>query len=136
MNAYFLLAAVVLFLHLAFILLVIFGAILTRNRPLLGWLHIASLFYGILIEIFDWTCSLTPMENWLRVRAGVPAYQDGFCSITWRARLPRPGPVAADGLRRCRMPVQFWRLRSALQTPSHFGTLAVSAFHSAGNSAT
>jgi hypothetical protein len=78
MNSYFILAAGVLVLHLLFILWVIFGALVTRRRPLLRWLHIASLAYGILIEVFDWTCPLTPLENWLRARAGVPAYQGGF----------------------------------------------------------
>ncbi|HMK23369.1 MAG TPA: DUF2784 domain-containing protein [Terriglobales bacterium] len=78
MNVYFLLAAAVLFLHLAFTLWVVFGALATRKRPLLGLFHVASLAYGILIEVFDWTCPLTPLENWLRAHAGVPAYQGGF----------------------------------------------------------
>ena len=78
MNPYFLLAAAVLSLHLAFILWVVFGAMLTRGQPFLGWLHIASLAYSILIEIFDWTCPLTPLENWLRACARVPTYQGGF----------------------------------------------------------
>ena len=78
MNPYFVLAAGVLALHLAFILWVIFGAFLTRTRPLLGWFHLVSLVYGILVETLDWTCPLTPFENWLRGRAGVPTYQGGF----------------------------------------------------------
>ena len=78
MNLYLVLAAGALVAHLLFILWVIFGALLTRRRRLLAGVHIASLVYGILIEVFDWTCPLTPLENWFRTRAGVPAYQGGF----------------------------------------------------------
>ncbi len=78
MDAYLVLAVGVLFLHLLFILWVVFGAALTRHRFLLGWVHIVSLGYGVLIEVLDWTCPLTPVENWFRLRAGVPTYQGGF----------------------------------------------------------
>ena len=78
MDLYSIAAAGVLVLHLLFILWVAFGALFTRRRPLLRWFHIASLTYGILLEILEWSCPLTPMENWLRGRAGVPTYQGGF----------------------------------------------------------
>ena len=72
------LAAAVLFLHALFILWVVFGALLTRSRPLLRWLHIASLVWGILTELLPWPCPLTLLENWLEARAGVEPYQGGF----------------------------------------------------------
>lgn len=78
MNLYSTAAAGVLVLHLLFILWVAFGVLVTRNRPLLRWVHIASLIYGILLEILEWSCPLTPVENWLRGRAGIPTYQGGF----------------------------------------------------------
>jgi hypothetical protein len=68
----------VLVLHLLFVLWVIFGAIVARRRPLLRWLHIICLVWGILIELFPWSCPLTLLENWLEVRAGVAPYQGGF----------------------------------------------------------
>jgi hypothetical protein len=68
----------VLLLHLVFILWVIFGAIVARRRPLLRWLHITCLLWGILIELFPWSCPLTVLENWLEARAGVAPYQGGF----------------------------------------------------------
>ncbi len=71
-------AIVVLAAHLAFILWVVFGALLTRGRPALGWIHIASFVWGLLIEILPWTCPLTFAENWLEVRAGVAPYSGGF----------------------------------------------------------
>jgi len=72
------LATAVLFLHALFILWVVFGALLTRSRPLLRWLHIGSLLWGILTEVLPWPCPLTLLENWLEGRAGVEPYQGGF----------------------------------------------------------
>lgn len=72
------LAVCVLFLHVLFILWVVFGALLTRSRPLLLWLHVVSLVWGILTELPAWPCPLTMLENWLEVRAGVQPYQGGF----------------------------------------------------------
>jgi hypothetical protein len=72
------LATVVLFLHALFIVWVIFGAFLTRSRPLLRWLHIFSLVWGLLIEFLPWPCPLTLLENWLEGKAGIEPYQGGF----------------------------------------------------------
>ena len=72
------LAVLVLFLHALFILWVVFGALLTRSRPILRWLHIASLVWGILTEVLPWPCPLTLLENWLEVKAGVQPYEGGF----------------------------------------------------------
>ena len=72
------LAISVLFLHALFILWVVFGALLTRSRPILRWLHIASLVWGILTELLPWPCPLTVLENWLESSAGVEPYQGGF----------------------------------------------------------
>ena len=72
------LAVFVLFLHAFFIVCVVFGAFLTRSRPVLRWLHIASLVWGILTELLPWPCPLTVVENWLEAKAGVQPYQGGF----------------------------------------------------------
>src|SRR5438445_1836192 len=75
-NFYSGLAVCILFLHALFILF--FGALLTRSRPVLRWLHIVSLVWGILTELLPWPCPLTVLENWLEAKAGVQPYQDGF----------------------------------------------------------
>ena len=75
---YFTAAIIVLGLHLAFILWVVFGALFTRRRPLLRRLHLVSLAWGLLIEIFPWTCPLTFAENWLEQRTGITPYKGGF----------------------------------------------------------
>ena len=77
-NVYSGLAVCVLVLHGLFILWVVFGAILTRSRPVLRWLHVGSLVWGILTELTPWPCPLTLLENWLELKAGVEPYQGGF----------------------------------------------------------
>ena len=77
-TVYSALATAVLLLHALFIVWVIFGALLTRSRPIVRWLHIISLIWGILTELLPWPCPLTLLENWLEGRAGVEPYQGGF----------------------------------------------------------
>ena len=77
-SLYSALAIFVLLLHALFILWIVFGAVLTRSRPVLRWLHIASLVWGVLTELLPWTCPLTLLENWLEGNAGVEPYQGGF----------------------------------------------------------
>ena len=77
-NTYSALATSVLAVHALFILWVIFGAFLARSRPMLRWLHVASLVWGILTELLLWPCPLTWLEGWLESRAGIESYQGGF----------------------------------------------------------
>jgi hypothetical protein len=77
-SFYSVLAIYVLFLHALFILWVVFGALLTRSRPILRWLHVGSLVWGLLTELLPWPCPLTLLENWLEGKAGVEPYQGGF----------------------------------------------------------
>ena len=55
-----------------------FGAFLTRSHPILRWLHIGSLIWGILTELLLWPCPLTLLESWLEGKAGVQPDQGGF----------------------------------------------------------
>jgi hypothetical protein len=77
-GVYPMLAVFVLFLHALFIVWVVLGAFVARSRPVLRWLHIASLVWGILTELLPWPCPLTLLENWLEAKAGVQPYQGGF----------------------------------------------------------
>lgn len=77
-NLYSALATAVLLLHALLILWVIFGALLTRGRRILRWLHIPSLIWGIFTDLLPWPCPLTVLENWLEQKAGVEPYQGGF----------------------------------------------------------
>ncbi|HYU47638.1 MAG TPA: DUF2784 domain-containing protein [Terriglobales bacterium] len=78
MRFYYVLACAVMAVHALFIIWVILGAIVTGRHPLLRWLHIVSLFWGVWIEAGPWPCPLTWAENWLEVRAGVNSYQGSF----------------------------------------------------------
>ena len=78
MNAWGALASVVLAVHLTWIVWVIFGWLVARNRPVLRWLHFGSLIYGIFIEIAPWPCPLTLLEQRLESEARVAVYGEPF----------------------------------------------------------
>ncbi len=65
-------------LHLAFILLVLFGGLLVlRWRPAL-LLHLPALAWGLAVEYLHLGCPLTTWENQLRNAAGDAGYPGGF----------------------------------------------------------
>lgn len=72
------LADAILLAHLAFIMWVMFGALLTRARPWLAALHIVSVVYGIVAVLGPWPCPLTLAENFFEGRAGLAPYQGPF----------------------------------------------------------
>jgi hypothetical protein len=78
LNVYQALAVAALTAHLAWIAWVIFGWVVTRNRPILRWFHIVSLFYSILIENLPWPCPLTVAETRLEALAGIQPYHEPF----------------------------------------------------------
>lgn len=73
-----LLADLVLLLHLLFILFVVFGGLLVFYQRWLAWFHIPCLTWGILLELNQWICPLTPLENYFRKLSGSAGYDDGF----------------------------------------------------------
>jgi hypothetical protein len=72
------LANLVVVVHLAFVLLVVFGVVLVRRWPRFAWVHLPVASWGMLIEFAGWTCPLTPLENYLRRLAGQSGYAGGF----------------------------------------------------------
>jgi len=83
--AYALAAVLVLAAHLAFVLFVVFGAVLVLRRPRLAWLHLPAAAWGVFIELTGRGCPLTLLENLLRLRAGLEGYAGGFLEhyILW-----------------------------------------------------
>jgi hypothetical protein len=73
-----LLAALVLAIHLTWILFVIFGALLTRGRPWLTGFHLASLIWGIIVEVGPWPCPITLLEQHLETLAGLHSWTGSF----------------------------------------------------------
>lgn len=72
------LAALVLAVHLIWILWVIFGAFWSRGRPLLTAFHIVSLIWGIIVEASPLPCPLTMVEQFFQRRAGLAPYRGAF----------------------------------------------------------
>jgi hypothetical protein len=72
------LATLVLALHLAWILWVVFGALWTRGRVTLSVFHILSLAWGITVELSPWPCPLTLAEQFFEQRAGEAPYHGAF----------------------------------------------------------
>jgi Protein of Unknown function (DUF2784) len=108
------LAAVILALHLLFILWVVFGVAVTRGRPVLRWLHLSCVVWGILIEILPWTCPLTWAENWLETRAGIAPYQGGFLLHyldRWFIRTFRLGLLTGLGVAVCVVNLGIYAMR-------------------------
>jgi Protein of Unknown function (DUF2784) len=71
-------ALLVMILHLAWILWVIFGAFWTSGRRWWTAFHVASLVWGILVEIGPWPCPLTIAEDYFLRQAGLAPYRGSF----------------------------------------------------------
>jgi hypothetical protein len=71
-------AILVLALHFVWILWVIFGALWTSGRRWLASFHIASLVWGIMVEVGPWPCPLTMAEDFFQGRASLLHDQGGF----------------------------------------------------------
>ena len=72
------LADVVALLHLAFVAFVVLGGLLALRWPRAARVHLPCAIYGAAVEVFRWTCPLTPLENALRRRGGEGGYGGGF----------------------------------------------------------
>ena len=112
-------AIFVLFLHLIWLALVIFGAFWTRGRPVLTALHVIALFWGIVVELSPWPCPLTLAEQYFEARVG-SAYQGGFLLHYLDAIVyPNlPGWIvttAGVGVCALNLGIYGWRLRKALE---------------------
>lgn len=78
-------SALVLLVHLAFVLFVVFGAALVPRWPRLVWLHLPAAAWGVFVELTGRGCPLTALENLLRARAGLDGYPESFIEhyILW-----------------------------------------------------
>ena len=73
-----LLADAVVLLHAAFVAFVAGGGLLVWRWPRLAWVHLPALVWGVGVEWSGAVCPLTPLEIWLRQRAGEAGYQGDF----------------------------------------------------------
>jgi hypothetical protein len=72
------LADLVLVVHFAFVLFVIFGGVLALRWPRVAWIHLPIALYGVAVEFIGFVCPLTPLEVGLRQRGGQAGYAGGF----------------------------------------------------------
>jgi hypothetical protein len=75
---YRMLADGVLVVHFAFALFAALGGLLVLRYPRALRLHLPVLLWAVVVEWADWTCPLTPLENFLRRLGGEAGYSGGF----------------------------------------------------------
>ena len=72
------LANLTLFIHLIFILFVIFGGILFFIFSKIIYIHLPALMWGIYIELTSSICPLTYLENWFLYQGQLTTYSNSF----------------------------------------------------------
>lgn len=97
------LADLVLLVHVAFIAFVVCGGLLVWRRPRVAWLHLPAAAWGAVVEFAGWVCPLTPLEQWLRWRAGGSPYDTDFIEyyllpVLYPARLTHDVQLVLGGL--------------------------------------
>lgn len=88
-------ADIVLLSHLAFILFVVFGALLVLRWRTLAALHVPAVLWAVYVELTGSICPLTYIENRFRIAAGASGYAGGFVEhyllgVIYPAGLSRP----------------------------------------------
>ena len=81
---YYLSYNLLLLLHLIFIFYVIFGSLLNFFSYKFIFIHIPSLLWGILVEINNWICPLTPIELSFRFKYEKLGISDEYYTILLR----------------------------------------------------
>jgi hypothetical protein len=121
------LADAVVVVHLAFIIFVFFGGLLTFRWPKLAWAHVPSFLWGGGIGLFGWICPLTYLENDLRSKSAAQGYTSSFVEAyllpaIYPERLfgsfPRSGFIAIGVFILVLNAVIYWRLYRRLRSIS------------------
>ena len=71
-------ADLTLIVHFAFVLFVVFGALLFFILKKIIYIHFPALIWGIYIELSHSVCPLTYLENWFLQKADMTTYSIGF----------------------------------------------------------
>ena len=71
-------ANLTLIVHFAFIIFVVFGALLFFVATKIFYVHIPALIWGIYIELTHSVCPLTYLENWFLQKVNLTTYSEGF----------------------------------------------------------
>jgi len=71
-------ADLVLLFHFAFVLFAVFGGFGLLISSAWALVHVPVVVWSSLVNLADWTCPLTPLENRLRAEASGTRYEGGF----------------------------------------------------------
>ena len=71
-------ADLVLLCHLIFVLFAAFGALLYLIDYRFSLLHIPAVIWSSVVNLANWTCPLTPLEQRLRTKAGEESFKGGW----------------------------------------------------------
>ena len=71
-------AQLVLLLHILFSLVAMFGGFGMLIYLSSMWVHLPILIWAVAVNIFSWTCPLTPLEKKLWRAGGSYEYEGGF----------------------------------------------------------
>ena len=71
-------ANLTLVIHFAFIVFVLFGALITFKSKKIAFIHIPCVFYAAYIEFSHSICPLTYVENWFLKKAHIKNYSSSF----------------------------------------------------------
>jgi hypothetical protein len=64
--------------HFAFVFAAVVGGLAALRWPRLTWGHLPMVLWAAGVELFGWSCPLTPLEQGLRQAAGQAGYSGGF----------------------------------------------------------
>jgi hypothetical protein len=71
-------AAVVAFLHMAFLVYMVVGGFLALHRFAWIWPSIGVTVYSVYVTLTDFTCPVTTLEKWLLEEGGRTPYEGSF----------------------------------------------------------
>ena len=78
MTGYAVAAALIVAIHLAFVVFATVGGVLAIRWPSAAWMHLPAAAWAIFVEFSGRPCPLTPLEQTLRRRAGLEDYTGDF----------------------------------------------------------
>ena len=93
---YRILADLLVLIHLAFVIFVVTGALLSLFSHRWMYVHIPAVIWAALVELAGWVCPLTPMENHFRRLGGEAGYAGGFIEEHLLAGLYPAGLTRSD----------------------------------------
>lgn len=64
--------------HLLVTLYTLFGVALVFRWPRLAYFHVPIVVWMILVNVADWFCPLTFLEDWLRSESAIPGYDSSL----------------------------------------------------------